>query len=619
MQLTQPKILLKPGDVFNGYRIEEELYEHDGPIQCYFAIDLRRHESVKLQCVDSRPGENTPERIERFHATAARLRGLRDQYLTSFYDGGVTERIYWAASEVMAPDLQTLESRLALPEQRLPLIMCLFLAQQIALALETAHKAGVKHLRLRPDKILVAPQLGGLVKVLDVGIAELFSLTPAFLRAAPLYVAPEQLRDRGKPADERADIYALGMVLYALLAWDHPYADKEGTLPGIDRQLFNAMTRTPPLLGSRVKPFPEFLDVYVQSLVAKARSNRPRTWSRVREGLDDIASRVGVWIEAVNSISELPLAEKQRLIEQLRGPLAEGAELLTALEDVLGTMPGSVAAKRKEPKSGTRPSAALRAGMEGYLLSDGAAEESGKPEPEWLANLPDEPEDAEAAEATEAPRASAEPGTPPPKAERCPALVSDAPQEGSGAPALEQGAPVAAAHDGGPPSPSSPVTLPSGCPAPQAISKSRGKRSSHASFTVAALFAVTLFALLVIRDPRRAPATVARSVALRAPELRLDSAVVPPIPADPIPADPSARALALGAPALAPSATPRRALPQGAPTPLKRPITAPSASVAEPPASVGEGGDDSCASYHCRNRQPVLGSMDEGRGSGGKE
>lgn len=218
-----------------------------------------------------------------------------------------------------------------------------------------------------------------------------------------------------------------------------------------------------------------------------------------------------------------------------------------------------------------------------------------------------------------APRASAEPGTPPPKAERCPALVSDAPQDRCGAPELGQGAPVAAAHDGGPPSPSSPVTLPSGCPAPQAISKSRGQRSSHASFTVAALFAVTLFALLVIRDPRSAPATVARSAALRAPELRLDSAVVPPVPAEPIPAEPSARALAPSAPAAAPSATQRRARAQRAPTSLKRPAAAPSAAVAEPPASVGEGGDDSCASYHCRDRQPVLGSMDEGRGSGGKE
>ncbi|HLM74328.1 MAG TPA: hypothetical protein VK459_16595, partial [Polyangiaceae bacterium] len=241
------KNLFEPGDVFNVYSIDEPFYARDRSILCFLATDTRTGRQVKLHCVDRRPGEHTPERVERFHATVARLRALGDPALAALCDGGVTDRVYWAATE-HAVEGMTLSSLMGEPEPRLSVSVCLMIVSQLVSALLAARDAGFLHLCLTPDRILMHPSLLGVDKLLDVGLAELFSLTPAIMRSDPLcllYRAPEQLRDGGRAIDERADIYGLGMILYAMLAWNPPFADKEGRLPSRDKLLLLAMTQTP--------------------------------------------------------------------------------------------------------------------------------------------------------------------------------------------------------------------------------------------------------------------------------------------------------------------------------------------------------------------------------------
>ncbi len=111
---------------------------------------------------------------------------------------------------------------------------CLRILQQAATALDHAHRRGVLHRDLKPSNIMVTPD--GRVMLLDFGLASSsggdskLTRTGAQLGSLP-YMPPEQLQGRLEELDARADVYALGVTLYELLALRAPYsgADHEAT------------------------------------------------------------------------------------------------------------------------------------------------------------------------------------------------------------------------------------------------------------------------------------------------------------------------------------------------------------------------------------------------------
>jgi len=546
--------LFEPGDVFNVYSIEEPFEGWERPIQCFLARDTRSNRQVKLHCLDRRPRENTPEQIERFHSTLARLRALDHITLAATYDGGITDRVYWAATE-HAIDGITLGSLIGDPERRLSVSFCILFTNQLANALRSARDAGVLHLRLDPDRILVHPSLLGVDKLLETGLAELFSLSPGIMRSDPLYRAPEQLRDKGRAPDERTDIYALGMILYTMLAWDLPFADadNDGQLPGTDKLLFLAMTQTPPLLRERNAAVPEFLDVFLQSVIAKSRANRPPSLEALGSQLNELFERHNVWCGAMNSVSKL-------------GP-AKARALITAMRET-----GDTGGKRlKKPRSGERLTAALQAGIEGYH-ADEADETS---EPEWIAALPPEPEENDQraqgrAESPEVPAATAAPE----------ASITEEPVQDPIADPAPAEPPPASAPDRISPER---VTLPSIHLAPPVPEAARRSRLSWAPVAAAATGVLALAALAVFR-----------SGAFQSPEVRFAEpfgVVLPPpedLPAQKLEAPPQpepSRALATPSVRLEPE--PRLA-PRAAARP---PVTKPAKSSAKK--------DDVCKTFVC--------------------
>ena len=107
------------------------------------------------------------------------------------------------------------------------------LGQQIALAIAAAHGRDIVHRDLKPENVMVRPD--GYVKVLDFGLARLYapgsgSSNPTSTAGLPVgtlrYMSPEQCR--GESATPASDVFALGMILYELVAGRHPFESAQG-------------------------------------------------------------------------------------------------------------------------------------------------------------------------------------------------------------------------------------------------------------------------------------------------------------------------------------------------------------------------------------------------------
>jgi Tol biopolymer transport system component len=159
---------------------------------------------------------------DRFEREARTVAALNHPHICTIYDVGPN---YLVMELVEGP---TLADRIA--RGALPLAEALEIAQQIGEALEAAHEKGIVHRDLKPANVKITPQ--GVVKVLDFGLAKAMqepagssenspTLTIQATQAGMLvgtaaYMAPEQAC--GKSVDQRADIWAFGVVLYEMLA-----------------------------------------------------------------------------------------------------------------------------------------------------------------------------------------------------------------------------------------------------------------------------------------------------------------------------------------------------------------------------------------------------------------
>ncbi|MEP6859086.1 MAG: serine/threonine-protein kinase [Deltaproteobacteria bacterium] len=165
----------------------------------------------------------------------------------------------------------------------LPVRRAMRIATQIASALDAAHAAGIVHLDLKSDNIFLVEREGTLdhVKVLDFGIARFLGndLDKAEVAGTPEFMAPEQITSPAA-VDERADVYALGVVLYEMLCARRPF-DDENQRSLLRRIVYEA----PPALDRGV---PEDLERLIGSMLAKEPSARPGSMKQVSLVLDEL-------------------------------------------------------------------------------------------------------------------------------------------------------------------------------------------------------------------------------------------------------------------------------------------------------------------------------------------
>src|SRR6266545_4697653 len=180
-----------------------------------------------------------PEFVDRFRAEARRTAALSHPGIASVFDYGETgdtdaegTTAYLVMELVEGEPLSVLLAR----EGRLSAAHTLNVLAQSALALDSAHQAGVVHRDVKPSNLLL--RRDGVVKVTDFGIAHAADEAPrteaGMVVGTAAYLSPEQVACR--PATPASDVYALGVVAYECLAGRRPFTGEQPSAGALGRQ-----------------------------------------------------------------------------------------------------------------------------------------------------------------------------------------------------------------------------------------------------------------------------------------------------------------------------------------------------------------------------------------------
>jgi Tol biopolymer transport system component len=267
--------------------------------EVYRATDTRLGRDVAIKVLPERLASDAGA-MARFEREAKAVSSLNHPHICTLYDIGEEDGLHYLVMELVEGD--TL-SRL-LDKGRLPLEEALSCASQIAAALTTAHRAGVVHRDLKPANVMLTKDG---VKVLDFGLAKLdvagsahssHSLlsTRAAGEGSPLpmadgpitaegtilgtlaYMAPEQLE--GKAVDGRADIFALGSLLYEMVTGQPAFdGESEASL------IASILKDDPPPMRELQEVTPASLDHVMRRCLAKDPDERWQSASDVKAEL----------------------------------------------------------------------------------------------------------------------------------------------------------------------------------------------------------------------------------------------------------------------------------------------------------------------------------------------
>jgi serine/threonine protein kinase len=172
----------------------------------------------------------------------------------------------------------------------LPVRRAVRIATQIASALHAAHNAGVVHRDLKSENVFLTDKDEAFdhVKVLDFGISRFLQLDDRqknMVMGTPEFMAPEQITDP-EHVDRRADIYALGVILYEMLSARRPFAAEEDPRQLMTRIVHEAPA---PLIGPEIPH--KLAEMILTKLLAKRPDDRFQTMSDVEAALESFITR----------------------------------------------------------------------------------------------------------------------------------------------------------------------------------------------------------------------------------------------------------------------------------------------------------------------------------------
>jgi serine/threonine-protein kinase len=282
---------LPAGTIVGEYRIERKL-KQGGMGTVYAAVHQLINKRAAVKVLKHELCENG-EALHRFVQEARAVNQINHPNIVDVFGFGVTEdrRSYLAMELLVGETLGERMARGAMPRAE----VCEILTE-ITYALEAAHACGVVHRDLKPENVfLVAGCSGPMVKLLDFGIAKLTGggglqgpidvTQPGTVIGTPKYIAPEQAR--GLVVDGSADIYALGVIAFELLAGRAPFVANDPV------ELIAKHITLRPCAPSELAPqLPAVADELVAGMLDKRPASRPAL-ARIRELLGELERAPG--------------------------------------------------------------------------------------------------------------------------------------------------------------------------------------------------------------------------------------------------------------------------------------------------------------------------------------
>ncbi|WP_051246747.1 Stk1 family PASTA domain-containing Ser/Thr kinase [Nocardioides halotolerans] len=238
-----------------------------GMATVYEATDLRLDRTVAVKVMHPGLGDDD-EFAARFVAEARAAAKLSHPNVVAVFDQGNDDGTVFLAMELIPG--HTLRDTIG-KEAPLSAARTLALMEPVVSALASAHRAGLIHRDVKPENVLIADD--GRIKVADFGLAKAMSATTQHTATGVLigtvsYVAPELVVE-GR-SDARADVYAVGVILYELLTGKKPH---EGETP--IQVAYKHVHEDVPPPSRRVPGIPDYVDALVARATARDREQRP--------------------------------------------------------------------------------------------------------------------------------------------------------------------------------------------------------------------------------------------------------------------------------------------------------------------------------------------------------
>jgi formylglycine-generating enzyme required for sulfatase activity/tRNA A-37 threonylcarbamoyl transferase component Bud32 len=217
------------GHTLGGRYKIDEFIDQGGMSAVYKATDPNLQRTVAIKIIHAHLS-NDPDFVRRFEQEAAAVAQLRHSNIIQVYDFNHDDKTYYMVMEyVPGQTLKDELKRLSDSNQRMPLNNIIQIMAETCEAVAYAHEHNMIHRDLKPANVMLTPQ--GRAILMDFGVAKMLGGTDQTATGTIIgtakYMSPEQAR--GERPDERSDIYALGIMLYEMVA-GHPPFDADTTV-----------------------------------------------------------------------------------------------------------------------------------------------------------------------------------------------------------------------------------------------------------------------------------------------------------------------------------------------------------------------------------------------------
>jgi len=325
----------------------------------YKARDPMLDRIVAIKTVNlTLPKDELAEYEARFYQEAKAAGGLSHRNIVTIYDIGRSERVAYMAMEFL--EGQELR-RMLQAHTPITLPQALEVAAQVAEGLQYAHDRQIIHRDIKPANVMVGAD--GTVKITDFGIArmrnnEVKTMTGMIL-GSPKYMSPEQVS--GKRADNRSDIFSLGVVLYEMLTGTSPFV-----ADNIHGVMYQTMNFNPPAPRTLNPDLPDVLNFISAKALAKNIDDR---YQNARDFAHDLREVLAASRGQTVSSDMLQMPAQAVAFVQPESPLTRHEDKAEKLLAAAGAPPEEAAPDGEEaqaPSESTQPALGLSTAFDNF-------------------------------------------------------------------------------------------------------------------------------------------------------------------------------------------------------------------------------------------------------------